>query len=61
MAGVRGQKPYMPMAGGKPTGMFSSRGTQKKDPTSGGCKPNMTAKALDMPRKGPQKRDNRIK
>lgn len=30
---VRGQRNIYPDAGGKPTGMFSSRGKQKMDPT----------------------------
>jgi hypothetical protein len=35
--------------------MFSSKGSQKKDPTGGDFKPSMTAKAMDKPRKGPHK------
>ena len=58
MSGVRGVKSAMPTKGDSPTGMFSGRGSQKKDPTGGGFKPNMTAKAMDKPRKGPVKRKN---
>lgn len=61
MAGIRGVKNPVPKSGGSPTGIFSTRGSQKNDPVGGGFKPNMTAKAMDMPRKGPVKRDNRIK
>lgn len=32
---IRGIRNPMPSKGGKPTGMFSSRGKQKVDPTSG--------------------------
>lgn len=61
MAGIRGVKNPLPKAGGKPTGMFSGRGSQKQDPTGGGFNPSMTATAMDMPRKKPVKRDNQIK
>lgn len=61
MAGIRGTKPYMPKEGKNPTGMFSKGGSQKKDPIGGDFKPSMTAVKYDKPRKGPQKRDNRIK
>jgi hypothetical protein len=55
MPSSSGTKNYMPTRGGAPTGMFSSKGSQKKDPTGGDFKPSMTAKAMDKPRKGPHK------
>ena len=61
MAGVRGVRNPYPTAGGKPTGIFSTRGSQKKDSVGDGFKPSMTAKAMDAPRKGPVKRDNGLK
>lgn len=61
MAGIRGVKNPVPMKGGKPTGIFSTRGSQKMDPLGSGFKPGMTATAMDKPRKGPVKRDNRLK
>ena len=61
MAGVRGVKSAMPMRGGKPTNIFSTSGSQKKAPLGSGFKPEMTAKAMDKPRKGPVKRDNGLK
>lgn len=61
MVGVRGVKNPVPKSGGKPTGIFSTNGRQKKDPIGGDYKPAMTAKKFDKPRKGPQKRDNGLK
>ena len=61
MAGIRGVRNPMPKKGGQPTGIFSTRGKQKQDPTGGGFKPGMTATAMDKPRKGPVKRDNGLK
>lgn len=61
MAGVRGVKNPLPTRGDKPTGIFSTKGSQKNDPLGGGFKPGMTATAMDKPRKKPVKRDNRIK
>jgi hypothetical protein len=58
---IRGVKNPVPMRGDKPTGIFSTRGSQKNDPLGGGFKPEMTAKSLDQPRKGPVKRDNMLK
>lgn len=60
MAGVRGIKNPMPKAGGKPTGMFSSRGKQKQDPIGGGFKPSLTGSNYRMDRKDPVKRNNRL-
>ena len=33
MAGVRGQRPFRPKAGKPATGIFSTKGNQKDDPT----------------------------
>jgi len=61
MSGVRGIKNPVPKAGGTPTGMFSGSGKQKNPPVGKGFKPNMTATAMDKPRMGPVKRNNRLK
>lgn len=61
MAGIRGVKNPVPKSGSKPTGIFSTNGRQKKDPIGWGYKPSMTGAKYDKPRKGPQKRDNRLK
>jgi len=58
---IRGVRNPLPTAGDKPTGIFSTRGSQKKDPLGSGFKPDMTAKAMDKPRKGPVKRNNGLK
>ena len=61
MAGIRGVRNPMPKKGEKPMNIFSRTGSQKKDPLGSGFKPEMTATALDQPRKGPVKRDNGLK
>lgn len=45
MAGVRGAKNPVPTKGGKPTGMFSSKGKQKND--GGGGHKDVLAYAKD--------------
>ena len=59
MAGIRGDRPFMPRSGMKPTGIFSTNGRQKRD--RAGPNASMTAKAMDMPRKGPKKRNNMLR
>ena len=61
MAGIRGVKNPFPKKGGQPTNIFSTNGKQKNPPLGDGFKPNMTATAMDKPRKGTVKRDNRLK
>lgn len=58
MAGIRGVKNPYPKTGEYPTGMFSSKGSQKRDPLVGDQKKHagMTGAKLDKPRKGPTKR-----
>jgi hypothetical protein len=58
---IRGVKNPLPTKGGSPTGIFSTRGSQKNDPVGAGFRPELTAKSLDKPRKGPVKRDNKLK
>lgn len=59
MSGIRGKRNPMPKKGMAPTGIFSTRGSQKKDPT--GPMANLTGNNADKARKDPVKRDNRIK
>jgi hypothetical protein len=62
MAGVRGAKNPMPMAGGKPTGIFSSKGSQKSDSTAAQPHKGLMASAKDCCGKVmPTKRDNMLK
>lgn len=63
MAGVRGVRNPMPMRGGKPTGIFSTKGKQKVDPLAKVQQNNakLTASQLRGPKINPKKRDNRIK
>jgi hypothetical protein len=61
MAGIRGVKSPIPKRGTAPTGIFSTKGSQKNDPLGKGFKPEMTATAMDKPRKGPVKRNNGLK
>lgn len=60
MARIRPPKNPMPSAGGKPTGIFSTRGRQKSDPCTSKYK-GMTGNNFDDARVKPVKRDNRIK
>ncbi len=43
MAGIRGVRSANPKAGGKPTGIFSTRGSQKQDGASGPEMPLLSA------------------
>jgi len=58
MAGIRGVKNPMPKKGGQPTGIFSSRGSQKRDPLVGDQSKHakFTATNFDQERKGPASR-----
>jgi len=47
---IRGAKNPVPTKGDSPSGIFSSKGSQKKDPLGPGFKPGMTATAMDKPR-----------
>lgn len=61
MARSSGDKDTWPTKGKPPTGMFSSKGSQKMDSTAGVKHMDMTGNKLDGPRVKPVKRDNRIK
>lgn len=64
MAGVRGVKNPMPTKGGKPTGIFSSKGSQKNDSTADfGHKKLLNDNKYNGTddRCNPVKRDNMIK
>jgi len=60
MSGVRGIKTPLPMAGGTPTGMFSSKGSQKKDACTSAHK-SLTGNKGDKARTKPVKRNNGLK
>lgn len=61
MAGRRGKQNPMPKAGRPQQNIFSREGKQATPPLGDGFKPQMTARAMDKPRKGPVKRDNMLK
>lgn len=63
MAGVRGVKNPMPSKGGKPTGIFSSRGKQKMDSVAAQPEKGLMGYAKDCGhgKVAPVKRDNMIK
>lgn len=60
MAGIRGVRNPVPQSGSKPTGIFSTSGSQKMDKRTA-KHAGMTATAFKTPRKDPVKRDNRLK
>lgn len=63
MAGIRGVRNPVPSKGGAESGIFSSKGSQKKDALSPTQRKHagMAGNNFDKPRKGPTKRDNGLK
>ena len=61
MAGIRGVRNPVPTKGEKPTGIFSTRGSQKKDDLGSAYKPELTGSNLRKPRVDPKPRDNGLK
>ena len=63
MAGVRGVRNPMPSKGGKPTGIFSTNGSQKKDPLNAPQSEykKYTASEYRMEKVDPKPRDNGLK
>jgi len=60
MAGIRGAIDPTPTKGDKPTGIFSTRGSQKKDPCTAGHE-GMTASKYRHSKVDPKARDNGLK
>lgn len=60
MAGIRGVRNPVPKRGSAPTGIFSTKGSQKKDKNTFAHQ-NMTGSNYRGPKTDPVKRDNRIK
>ena len=58
MARIRPPKNPMPSAGGAPTGIFSTRGSQKKDPVESKYK-HMTGNNFDEKRVMPKSRGSK--
>jgi len=61
MAGVRGVKNPMPKKGDKPTGIFSTRGSQKMDPCTAPGKATMTYANNAGDKVAPVARNNMLK
>lgn len=63
MAGTRGVRNPVPQRGSKPTGIFSTRGSQKKDSLSGKQSEyaKFTGSEYRKERVNPKKRDNGLK
>jgi len=63
MAGIRGVRNPIPQSGSSPQGIFSSKGSQKKDSLSAEQQKyaKYTGSNYRMERKDPVKRDNGLK